>query len=101
MAFGEITSLTAVFRGMRALGVPQLLTTALGLMLRSIDILAEERQSLLRSRAARGGEQSSRWREWRDRAGLVGLLMVRAAGRSERVHRAMKARRWASESIAQ
>jgi len=97
VAFGEMTSLSEVLRGMSALGVPPLLTGSLALMLRSIDVLAEERRALLRSRAARGGRRSSWWGDWRERAGLVGLILVRAADRSERVHRAMSARGWSTE----
>jgi energy-coupling factor transporter transmembrane protein EcfT len=96
-AFGETTSLIEVIRGMRALGTPALLTSALGLMLRSIDVLGDEREALLRSRAARGGERASRWDEWRGRAGLIGILLMRAVDRAERVHRAMKARGWSAE----
>jgi cobalt/nickel transport system permease protein len=97
VVFGELTSLTEVFLGMKTLRVPSLLTSSLALMLRSIDVIGEERKALLRSRAARGGERSSWSLEWRDRAGLVGLLLLRAVDRSERVHRAMKARGWSAD----
>ena len=96
IAFAETTSLGDVFAGMKALRMPALLTSSLALMLRSIDVLGEERKALLRSRAARGGERRSWWAEWRGRAGLVGLLLMRAVDRSERVHRAMKARGWSA-----
>jgi len=95
--FGELTSMTEVFLGMKALHVPSLLTNSLALMLRSIDVIGEERTALLRSRASRGGERSSWSSEWRGRAGLVGLLLLRSVDRSERVHRAMKARGWSAD----
>lgn len=97
VVFGELTSLTEVFLGMKTLRIPSLLTSSLALMLRSIDVIGEERKALFRSRAARGGERSSWAREWRGRAGLVGLLLLRAVDRSERVRRAMKARGWSAD----
>ena len=97
VVFSEISSLNEIFLGMKTLHVPSLLTSSLALMLRSIDVLREERTALLRSRAARGGERSSVWAEWHGRAGLVGLLLIRAVDRSERVHRAMKARGWSAD----
>jgi len=98
VAFAEKTSMSEFLAGMKALRVPSLLVTSLTLMLRSLEILNGERKALLRSRAARGGERSSLFAEWASRAGLVGLLLTRAVDRSERVHRAMKARSWRTES---
>src|SRR5688572_6298452 len=39
VVFGELTSLTEVFLGMKTLRVPSLLTGSLALMLRSIDVI--------------------------------------------------------------
>jgi cobalt/nickel transport system permease protein len=97
VAFSERTAMSDVLLGMKRLRLPSLLVTSLMLMLRSLDILNDERRAILRSRAARGGEKTSMLAEWRGRAGLVGLLLMRAVDRSERIHRAMKSRGWAAE----
>jgi cobalt/nickel transport system permease protein len=97
VAFAEKTSLTDFLIGMRTLRMPSLLVTSLMLMLRSLEILNDERKAILRSRAARGGERLGLISEWTSRAGLIGLLMSRSVDRAERVHRAMKARSWQAE----
>jgi len=97
VAFSERTAMSDVLLGMKRLRVPSLLVTSLMLMLRSLDILNDERRAILRSRAARGGKKASMIAEWSGRASLVGLLLMRAVDRSERIHRAMKSRGWAAE----
>jgi cobalt/nickel transport system permease protein len=97
VAFSGRTGMSEVLLGLKRLRFPSLLATSLMLMLRSLDILNDERRAILRSRAARGGERVSMIDEWRGRAGLVGLLLMRASDRSERIYRAMKSRGWAAE----
>jgi cobalt/nickel transport system permease protein len=84
--------------GLRALGVPRILVSTVGLMYRYIFVLADEAMRLTRARAARSGALEGRPAggsiAWRGRVtgGLVGNLALRSFERSERIYDAMAAR---------
>lgn len=83
--FGEI------LRVLRAVRVPELLVTTLGLMYRYLFVLADEAQRMRRARASRtfaGGRAAAWWAS----ATVVGQLFVRASERAERIYAAMCAR---------
>lgn len=74
--------------------VPRPLVAILGAMGRYLHVLMEELVRMRRAESARSFGKSVSWRRLHlTRAGwLVGILLVRASGRAERVHAAMLAR---------
>lgn len=78
--------------------VPAVLTLLLSFMLRYVALLWEEHERLLRAQRSRAGGPAGRWDEWRAAVERLGLLVLRALDRAERVHRAMLARGWSGTS---
>ncbi|HEY4688679.1 MAG TPA: cobalt ECF transporter T component CbiQ [Anaerolineae bacterium] len=98
------TSFPDLLWALRALRVPRVLVSIVGLMYRYIFVLADEAMRLTRARAARSGEragsQSGGSIIWRGKVagGMVGNLALRSFERSERIYDAMVARGYAGES---
>ncbi|MFQ3630282.1 cobalt ECF transporter T component CbiQ [Roseiflexus sp.] len=88
-----VTNIPDLLHALRHLRVPPLLVGVIGLMLRYLDILADEALRLMRARDARsaGSGGSLIWRA-RVAGHMVGQLFLRSYERSERVHQAMLAR---------
>jgi cobalt/nickel transport system permease protein len=78
--------------------VPMALTITLSFLLRYVALLWEEHERILRAQRSRAGGPPGRWGEWRSAVERMGLLLLRALDRAERVHRAMLARGWTGES---
>uniref|UniRef100_A0A7C2JZX5 Cobalt ECF transporter T component CbiQ n=1 Tax=Schlesneria paludicola TaxID=360056 RepID=A0A7C2JZX5_9PLAN len=78
--------------------VPAALTVILNFLLRYVALLWEEHERMLRAQRARAGGPSGRWDQWQAAGERLGLLLLRALDRAERVHRAMLARGWTGES---
>ncbi|HUQ70451.1 MAG TPA: energy-coupling factor transporter transmembrane component T [Planctomycetaceae bacterium] len=78
--------------------VPAALSIVLSFMLRYVALLWEEHERLLRAQRSRAGGPHGRWTEWRAAIERLGLLVLRALDRAERVHRAMLARGWSGTS---
>jgi cobalt/nickel transport system permease protein len=74
--------------------IPAVLTLLLSFLLRYVALLWEEHERLLRAQRSRAGGPNGRWAEWRGAIERLGLLVLRALDRAERVHRAMLARGW-------
>jgi cobalt/nickel transport system permease protein len=74
--------------------VPAVLTILLSFLLRYVALLWEEHERLLRAQRARAGGPAGRWDVWKNAIERLGLLVLRALDRAERVHRAMLARGW-------
>jgi cobalt/nickel transport system permease protein len=89
----QVTTWPQLLLAMRRLGMPPVLAATLGFMDRYVNVLREE---LERMRSAR----RARWfRKGRDLSvgtlsTLIGVLLLRAMEREERVHAAMTARGW-------
>jgi cobalt/nickel transport system permease protein len=88
--------------GMKALGIPRMLVSIVGFMIRYLFVLADEALRMLRARAARSPRLPGNRRPgvlWQARvAGLmVGSLFLRSLERSERVHAAMLSRGYDGE----
>jgi cobalt/nickel transport system permease protein len=89
--------------GLRALHVPRVLVSIVGLMYRYIFVLTDEAMRLMRARAARSGAVDGRRAggrlAWRGRVtgGMVGNLALRSLERSERIYDAMVARGYTGE----
>jgi len=93
MVLAEVTPWNKLLGGMRRLGAPPILIATLGFMQRYIFVLGDELSRMLTARRARS---------FRGRGGLgfgalsslIGVLLLRAMEREERVHAAMTARGW-------
>lgn len=93
MVLAEVTPWNKLLGGMRRLGAPPVLIATLGFMQRYIFVLTDQLSRMLTARRARS---------FRGRGGLgfaslsslVGVLLLRAMEREERVHAAMTARGW-------
>lgn len=85
--------------GLRGLGMPALLVSALRFMARQLAILADELDRMIQARRARTFRRSQ-WRDWSSLAGMIGALFVRSLERGERVHAAMLARGYDGEADA-
>ncbi len=73
------------------LRLPRQLTAIMSLMVRYIEVIADEFERARIARASRGFETRG-LRSWRVLAASIGRLFVRSHGRGERVHLAMLAR---------
>lgn len=79
---------------LRGLWVPEVLVAILAFMYRYLFVLWDELDKMRVARRARTfGEGSLRFR-WKTSAQLIGMLLIRAMERAERVHGAMCARGW-------
>jgi cobalt/nickel transport system permease protein len=85
------TPIEKLLRAMRQLGVPALLVSIFGLMVRYQTVVLDELGRMRRARLSRTFDRRGIER-WGTVAGLVGRALVRAYERSERVHAAMLAR---------
>ncbi len=93
MVLAEVTPWNKLLGGMRRLGAPSILIATLSFMQRYIFVLGDELARMLTARRARS---------FRSRGGpgfamlssLIGVLLLRALEREERVHAAMTARGW-------
>lgn len=90
---------------MRAVGLPRLLVSVIGLMWRYLFVLVDETMRLLRARAARSGHAavagarpggSLTWRA-RVTGGMAGNLFLRSFDRADRIYAAMAARGYDGE----
>jgi cobalt/nickel transport system permease protein len=84
------TGLDAIAAALERLAMPRALVTQLLLTYRYLFVLGEEAARLVRAHALRspGGGRPA----WRTAAALLGQLLLRAVGRAERVHAAMRCR---------
>jgi cobalt/nickel transport system permease protein len=79
---------------LRALKVSDVLTAILAFMYRYSFVLWDELGKLRTARRARTLGRPGLVARWRSSAFLIGMLLIRAMGRAERVHGAMLARGW-------
>ncbi|MBM82123.1 MAG: cobalt ECF transporter T component CbiQ [Planctomycetaceae bacterium] len=79
---------------LRRLRVPDILLATLSFMYRYIYVLWDELEKLTTARRARSFANDRRWTSWRTSAQMIGMLLIRALQRAERVHGAMLSRGW-------
>lgn len=79
---------------LRRLWVPDVLVAMLSFMYRYIFVLWDELDKMRTARRARTFGGGSLWYRWRTGAQLIGMLLIRAMERAERVHGAMQSRGW-------
>jgi cobalt/nickel transport system permease protein len=96
------TGIPDLLWGMKSLGIPRMLVSIVGFMIRYLFVLADEALRMIRARTARSPRLPGTRPPgivWRARvAGLmVGSLFIRSLERSERVHAAMLSRGYDGE----
>lgn len=79
---------------LRKLWVPDIIVAMLSFMYRYIFVLWDELDKMRTARRARSFGRVGLWSRWMSAAQLIGMLLIRAMERAERVHGAMCARGW-------
>ena len=79
---------------LRRLGVPTILVAILAFMYRFLFVLWKELDTMRAARRARTFDQAGLIFRWRNSAQMIGMLLIRSLGRSERVYGAMCAHGW-------
>jgi cobalt/nickel transport system permease protein len=79
---------------LRRSGVPAILLAILAFMYRFVFVLWDELDTMRTARRARAFDQAGAIFRWRTGASMIGMLLIRALERSERVYGAMCARGW-------
>jgi cobalt/nickel transport system permease protein len=79
---------------LRRLHVPAILLAILAFMYRFLFVIAKELDTMRAARRARTFDRAGFVFRWRVGAQMIGLLLIRSLGRSERVYGAMCARGW-------
>lgn len=79
---------------LRRFHCPALLVALLAFMHRFSFLLMEEIERMRRARQSRLGGGGGLWMRWKMGGQLIGMLLIRAMRRSDRVHQAMCARGW-------
>ena len=79
---------------LQRLGVPDVFVGSLSFMYRYIFVLWDELDKMRTARKARSFGAANLWFRWRTSAQLIGMLLIRAMERAERVHGAMCSRGW-------
>lgn len=93
------TSFQELMRGLRQLGIPQMIVALLSLMWRYLSLMVDEALTLMKARNCRSGKADNKHRVggtiwWRGMVTgkMAGNLLIRSFERSERVYAAMAAR---------
>jgi cobalt/nickel transport system permease protein len=94
LTLAATTPLRDLLAGLQRLHAPALVVTIATLMLRYIDVIADEARRMRLARISRGHDPRFLWQVGATARG-VGALFVRSYERGERVHLAMLARGWA------
>lgn len=79
---------------LRRLWVPEMLIAMLAFMYRYVFVLWDELDRMRTAQRARTFGRTGLWFRWKTSAQLIGMLLIRAMQRAERVHGAMCARGW-------
>jgi cobalt/nickel transport system permease protein len=79
---------------LRKFHVPAIFVATLSFMYRYLFLLWDELETMRMARRARSFGRQSLFSSWRHSIQLIGMLLIRAMQRAERVHGAMSARGW-------
>lgn len=82
------------------LGLPPRLVALFNLTYRHVELIRGEYLRLAEAMRARAFVPRSRWHTWRSYANLIGMIVVRALDRAERVDEAMRCRAYAGRIAA-
>ena len=88
------TPFDRLLAGLCRLGLPRLFTALLAFVYRYIHVLFDELARMRTAQRARTFGRASGWRGWKGAVQLVGMLLIRALVRAERIHGAMCSRGW-------
>jgi len=88
------TPFDRLLSGLCRLGLPRLFAALLTFVYRYIHVLFDELARMRTAQRARTFKSSSGWRGWKGAVQLVGMLLIRALVRAERIHGAMCSRGW-------
>lgn len=91
-ALGGFLSFEDWLRVLRRLPLPALLVDLLALTYRYLFVFWQELNRMRTARRARGFGEVGLWQRWKISVQLIGMLLIRALTRAERVHNAMTAR---------
>jgi cobalt/nickel transport system permease protein len=104
LLLSAVTPFPDLLQALRALGVPKMIVSVVGLMWRYLFLLADEALRLIRARDSRSGAEPGRrsggtllWRA-RVTGGMAGSLFVRGFDRADRVYASMLARGYDGET---
>lgn len=90
----RVVSFDELILTLRKIHVPELLLSVMLLSYRYLFVLWEELERMQTARAARTVQPRPLFARWRLAVQLIGMLLVRALTRAERVHDSMCARGW-------
>ncbi|MBS0265589.1 MAG: cobalt ECF transporter T component CbiQ [Planctomycetes bacterium] len=88
------TPLETLLAGLCRLGMPRVFVSLLIFTLRYLYVLFDELARMKTAQRARTFQRQSTWRSWLGTTQLVGMLLIRALNRAERIHAAMMSRGW-------
>jgi cobalt/nickel transport system permease protein len=107
LLLASTTRFPDILLAMRAMRLPRLLVSIIGLMWRYLFVMVDETARLMRARASRSAEGEGTGRAggsltWRARVtgGMAGSLFLRSLERSDRIYSAMLARGYDGEPRA-
>jgi cobalt/nickel transport system permease protein len=90
----SVVSFDRLLSTLRRLHVPTILLAILAFMYRFLFVLWNELDTMRDARRARTFHRAGLLFRWRNAAQMIGMLLIRSLGRSERVYGAMCARGW-------
>jgi cobalt/nickel transport system permease protein len=96
LTLAATTPLRDLLLGLQRLHVPSIVVTIATLMLRYVDVIADEARRMRLARISRGDNPRFLWQAGATAKG-VGALFVRSYERGERVHLAMLSRGWTGQ----
>jgi cobalt/nickel transport system permease protein len=88
------TPFDRLLAGLCRLGLPRLFAALLAFVYRYIHVLFDELARMRTAQRARTFQRRPGWRGWQGSVQLVGMLLIRALVRAERIHGAMCSRGW-------
>lgn len=90
----NVTPFDQLLAACRGLGMPKLFAALLAFMYRYLFVLFDELSRMRTAQRARTFGTRSTWKVWLSNGQLLGMLLIRAMNRAERIHGAMCARGW-------
>jgi cobalt/nickel transport system permease protein len=88
------TPFDRLLAALSSLGMPRLFTALLAFVFRYLSVLFDELARMRTAQRARTFGTRPAGAGWKNAVQLVGMLMIRALNRAERIHGAMCARGW-------
>jgi len=90
----NVTPFDKLIAALQRCGMPRLFAAMLAFMYRYMFVLFDELDRMRTARKSRSFGSRGAWSEWKTTATLIGLLLIRALDRAERIHGAMSSRGW-------